>query len=616
MADREKSSLKGGILCLKMGLGKTICSLALSLSNRTQTKKETTLIVCGKSLIGEWLNDIEKFFGNRLKVLVLHKDFNKNVNSVTKQEILDCDIVLTTYDVIVNTDSSLGASKAAFILGEDGIHKDKIIGFKQVQKPYRNYSNEKGPINLYFISWDRIITDESQKFCNAKTKIFKAMIALYATNKWCLSGTPVKNEDKDIWALFWFCGMSTVNNPKDWSYSRFKDLKLSNLIYTLDYTKNEVKETVKLPGIEKEYFDVELNEMEKKVYASYLKQLDQAIKSSNTRMDLGSNNNFAAILGAFVRLRQTCIAPYLINTEEKEEGEKEKENISEEDEKMRLEKEQIANFMNNKFYSGINSSKIQKILEIIKGIPKGEKVVIFSSFSSCLDLLYFAITGKNYKEPKKAGSKKPIKKSKKNICEEECSVCLNDMNGTDSYKLSCNHTFHNSCLLNLKHLTCPLCRANISKNDTDTITEKHLNNYKPIYEGDVYILDGKVSAKKRMEMLSEFRDKEESAILLINYKVGAEGLNIVQANHVICIEPWWTPAVENQAISRVWRFGQTKGVKVYRIIVKDTIEEGIIKLCKEKEAILQSYLTNTEIVDKKKGAVKLDKATIYRIMRN
>ena len=380
MTDREMSSLKGGILCLKMGLGKTICSLALSLSNRTQMKKETTLIVCGKSLIGEWLNDIEKFFGNRLKVLVLHKDFNKNVNSVTKQEILDCDIVLTTYDVIVNTDSSLGASKAAFILGEDGIHKDKIIGFKQIQKPYRNYSNEKGPINLYFISWDRIITDESQKFCNAKTKIFKAMIALYATSKWCLSGTPVKNEDKDIWALFWFCGMSTVNNPKDWSYSRFKDLKLSNLIYTLDYTKTEVKETVKLPGIEKEYFDVELNEMEKKVYTSYLKQLDQAIKSSNTRMDLGSNNNFAAILGAFVRLRQTCIAPYLINTEEKEEGEKEKENISEEDEKMRLEKEQIANFMNNKFYSGINSSKIQKILEIIKGIPKGEKVVIFSSF--------------------------------------------------------------------------------------------------------------------------------------------------------------------------------------------------------------------------------------------
>jgi len=92
------------------------------------------------------------------------------------------------------------------------------------------------------------------------------------------------------------------------------------------------------------------------------------------------------------------------------------------------------------------------------------------------------------------------------------------------------------------------------------------------------------STRKREEVIEEFT-KGDAQIFLISLKAGGVGLNLVEADTVIHYDPWWNPAVENQATDRAHRIGQTKSVFVYKLIVENTIEQKILELQKKKQAI-------------------------------
>ncbi|KAF2956126.1 DEAD/DEAH box helicase [Marinitoga sp. 38H-ov] len=84
--------------------------------------------------------------------------------------------------------------------------------------------------------------------------------------------------------------------------------------------------------------------------------------------------------------------------------------------------------------------------------------------------------------------------------------------------------------------------------------------------------------KNRIDIVNEFNKNNDIKILLISLKAGGTGLNITGADYVIHYDPWWNPAVENQATDRVYRIGQTKPVFVYKFITKNSIEEKILNL--------------------------------------
>ena len=92
------------------------------------------------------------------------------------------------------------------------------------------------------------------------------------------------------------------------------------------------------------------------------------------------------------------------------------------------------------------------------------------------------------------------------------------------------------------------------------------------------------STRKREEVIEEFTQGKVD-IFLISLKAGGVGLNLTQADTVIHYDPWWNPAVENQATDRAHRIGQTKAVFVYKLIVENTIEEKILELQKKKKLI-------------------------------
>lgn len=102
-------------------------------------------------------------------------------------------------------------------------------------------------------------------------------------------------------------------------------------------------------------------------------------------------------------------------------------------------------------------------------------------------------------------------------------------------------------------------------------------------------LDGSIKAKERLKLAQEFNEGNTN-VFLISLKAGGVGLNLTSANIVVHFDPWWNPAVEEQATDRAYRIGQKNVVEVIKLISKDTIEEKIIKLQEEKKELISKII--------------------------
>lgn len=96
--------------------------------------------------------------------------------------------------------------------------------------------------------------------------------------------------------------------------------------------------------------------------------------------------------------------------------------------------------------------------------------------------------------------------------------------------------------------------------------------------------------RKREAEVSRFTDNEEVRVFLISLKAGGTGLNLTEADYVYMIDPWWNPAVENQAVDRVYRIGQKKNVVAVRLICPDTIEDKIMQLQQNKQRLVEDLI--------------------------
>jgi len=105
-------------------------------------------------------------------------------------------------------------------------------------------------------------------------------------------------------------------------------------------------------------------------------------------------------------------------------------------------------------------------------------------------------------------------------------------------------------------------------------------------------LDG--SSKDRFEQVDRFNDDPDIPIFLISLKAGGTGLNLTSADYVIHYDPWWNPAVENQATDRTHRIGQKRQVFAYKLICSNTVEEKILKLQEMKKGIADAIIPGQE----------------------
>ena len=107
-------------------------------------------------------------------------------------------------------------------------------------------------------------------------------------------------------------------------------------------------------------------------------------------------------------------------------------------------------------------------------------------------------------------------------------------------------------------------------------------------------LDGSTTMMKREQLVKEFQSGK-CPFFLISLKAGGLGLNLTGANYVVHLDPWWNPAIEQQATDRAYRIGQQQDVTVYHLISQHTIEEKILRLHRTKRILADSLLEGGEM---------------------
>lgn len=320
-----------------------------------------------------------------------------------------------------------------------------------------------------------VFIDEAQFIKNAMTGNAKSVKELSSKVRFALTGTPLENSLSELWSIFDFILPGYL-----FSYSRFAKF------FERPIAKGETKPLTRLNHRVKPFLmrrmkkDVlselpekfetkkvcELTEEQRLLYVSYAKQAKEEI--TNEIQKVGVEKSRMQILAALTRLRQICCHPGM--------------------------------FLEN--YEG-GSGKLSLFMQIADDLRKNDhRVLVFSQFTSMLDILQDAL------------------------------------------------------------------------NESDF---------------SFFYLCGATKPADRQEYVKRFNAGERD-LFLISLKAGGTGLNLTGADTVIHIDPWWNPAVEDQASDRAHRIGQTKNVHVIRLLTKGTIEEKIFKLQQKKQDLFHAVI--------------------------
>lgn len=624
-----KTMIKGGILSDEMGLGKTISALSLVLmapfDSRVDEKKlfktddesgfiseshqliskkpyasKTTLIIVPMSLLNQWhsefnsINNCSKFrseiyYGGNVSSLKTLLTRTKNPPTV----------ILTTYGIVQNEWSKL--------FREGSNSDDSVIS-----------SN-----GLFSLEFYRIIIDEGHTIRNRSTITSKSVMDLSSKCKWILTGTPIINRLDDLFSMVKFlklepwCNVSYwktfVSNPfENKEFKQAFDVVNSIMQPVLLRRTKQMKNAngeplVELPPKEIIIKRLKLNKTQKAVYKYFLDIAENSVKIGLARGDL--LKKYSTILVHILRLRQICCDVELLGT------------LDDNDEDIPRNSQMFA-----------SNTEIKRLIESTQNTSDEE-----------LDEKEMDVIISKLKQ--KFPNLDSLKKQECSICTTE-DINTAKMLLTECGHTFCEHCLSEYIDYQKNkdkdaEIKCPLCRFSIARNklftpsyleSKDTVDIVHykdvaksaklaalvenlrqlqdsssgeqvivfsqFSSFLDILERDlqeafgrdkaeIYKFDGRLSLKERSTVLKEFQEKDFSKqkILLLSLKAGGVGLNLTCASYAYMMDPWWSPSMEDQAIDRIHRIGQTNNVKVFRFIIEGSIEEKMLRIQERKRTI-------------------------------
>ena len=556
-----------------------------------------TLVVCPMSLLSQWRDEIAKF--SNLETLIYHGSSKDR----RKVDFAQYDVVLTSYGVVASEHRAVlaaqtAASAAASASGQKGAAASLSAKHLASLSP------------LFSTHFWRICLDEAHTIRNRTTEQAKAVFKLRGVRRWVITGTLIQNKIDDVFAPLKFLGEepwcswgwwhSVISAP----FEKQDSLALQRLraiLTPLMLRRTKAMRTasgesiVELPPRVDETLVCEFSPDEQAFYSAiYTRskaQFEGFVASGSVL------NKYVQVLTLLLRLRQCCDHMFLILGRTRTEDEFQAD---------------IDNFL-HKFASRIDLLA-----------PNAPTIQFLTSLAGDL---------------KKTGADR-----------SECPICLD----TPSIPVltECGHLSCRECLSPMFNergfARCPVCRAIVSREKLFLVpaqdsgddgikridpvrdwlhsckTSRLLAELKAIRlsqdpsaksivfsqwtsmldlieiplkrEGFSFLrLDGTLSQKERTEVLRKFTSSSSAAsILLISLRAGGQGLNLVSANYVFLFDCWWNPSVEEQAIQRVHRIGQTKTCYVRRFVVKGSVEERILELQKRKSHLAQAVSMTPE----------------------
>ncbi|GAA5798721.1 hypothetical protein HPULCUR_004127 [Helicostylum pulchrum] len=592
MLKMENSRNKGGILADDMGLGKTIQAMAVivqntcddytpvdhSLINGTGSRLtagelhiKATLIVCPVSLIDQWRREIESKTSPKLSVLVYH-------GGTRTQNPYD----LARYDVIV---SSYAITASNF------------------------QENHKGPFSK--VTFHRVILDEAHTIKNKTTRAAVGCCSLLATYRWCMTATPIQNKIEELYSLIRFLRIRPFCEWEEFRDCIAKPMKAGNhekairvaqvLMKAISLRRSKKalidgRPILNLPARNVHMTHIDFTSDERTHY-DYVNQTAQA--RFNRYMAAGTvMKNYSSVLVLLLRLRQACLHPSLTLQEGDSTGVvmQEPENLMQLAESMRP--EVVARLLDD-------SAGLAEIeCPVCMDIAQDAQIIVGCGHILCKECFdgYWNVGDGNTKRCPQCRGELNISKLVtvevflQKHAPQLLEQALAPISETEQQDINRVQEFISSAKIDkMMELLEQTERDTDGKDKTIVFSQFTglLNLVEvPLKEKGMAFLryDGSMDVRHRAEAVNQFFDNPNIKILLVSTKCGSLGLNLTVANRVILLDVWWNPALENQAIDRVHRIGQTKDVEVHRIFINDTVEDRILELQSKKQAISDGVL--------------------------
>ncbi|KAJ5930188.1 hypothetical protein N7466_005681 [Penicillium verhagenii] len=637
MKAKEESNHKGGILADDMGLGKTIQTIALMVARPPpEDDRRPCLIVAPKALMDQWRLEIGRHINpgrSQLSVLIFH-----GLQRPTWRELKKHDVVITTFGtltanhkIVVHAEKMQSEGKDASIVKQI---RDTAVLFSSVSK------------------WHRVILDEAQNIKNPNAKSTKACTRLDATYRWCLTGTPMMNRLEDFQSLLGFLRIRPYNNKEKFKRDFVRPIKngwgeenvmkqLRVLVKSVclrrtKKTKIEGQPILQLPPKVIEKVHVVFNEEEKAIYAELNSDSQNQIRKYLDAGTLGKN--YSHVLVLLLRLRQCCDHPLLIRGFKNDSSttvqgvdlvanaklldaqtvERIKNNTEDDDGACPICMDSVENSV---IYIPCGHSVCSECFARIsdpatlahqdsgvvrcqncRGVVDPTKVTDEVSFKQVYDSN--AVPAEESEQSEVTGSdsddsntetdgsgKKPKKKSlselraaaQRNKTEKRKYLRRLEKYWTPSAKIT---------------KAMEILQANEDRGTGEkTIIFSQFTSLLDLLEVPIsrggwgYVrFDGTMNINDRNASVATFTDNPDCKIMLVSLKAGNAGLNLVAASHVILFDPFWNPYVEDQAIDRAHRIGQTRDVFVHRLLIEETVEDRIIELQEKKRELIEGAL--------------------------
>ncbi|KAJ3106878.1 hypothetical protein HDU97_005365 [Phlyctochytrium planicorne] len=532
--------MKGGILADDMGLGKTIEVISL-LSKEVAT--------------AEFLNTKDREHLSCGTLIICP---------------LSTDIVLTTYSVL-STEFS----------------KDIKSGNANADSPNESLWTS----SLMRIRWFRVVLDEAHIIKDPNTAQAKAACSISADRKWCLTGTPIQNR---LDARF-------ASNPI--GVHRLQTLMKS---ITLRRTKNQKidgKPILSLPERVDNMITINLSPSEQGLYDRLhlrAKEIFHGLQASGTVM-----KHYVHLLEIILRLRQVCVHPLLCK-----ETDLEFKNIGMESGAGK--RAQAIHLLSLLRESGDDKcSNCEVPVETLSNDGRAVSIALCGHIFCNECLASMAPAGGPVACP-----------SCGNSLETGQLFELKDLDGDEEDDLGAPKPLDSQSTLDMRYsskvialiqnlvsvrekamLDGEVCPKSVVFSQWTNLLD--LISPALVEAGFTFSrVDGKMNRNERSNAINRFKQEPECQILLLSLKAGGVGLNLTAANWVYIMEPYWNPAVEQQAIDRVHRMGQTRVVNTVRFISHGTIENNIIELQKRKMRLAEMAFEKREVDEDDDGLGK------------
>ncbi|KAJ2846506.1 hypothetical protein IWW36_004318, partial [Coemansia brasiliensis] len=536
---------------------------------------------------------------------------------------------ITDYDVVV---TSLGIVSAEWTHKIDG----KTFSFNEAERSIRDQkilqSKDSGP--LFSTIWRRIVVDEAHELKNRTAIRSMACCDLVGQYRWCLSGTPIQNSLNDLYSLLRFLRIQPYCE-----YRKFK--KTEDFLPGQVQIMRSVLEHVMLRR-RKDMFSQESElRLPRRYYYSHIIDLSPAERivynyfahRSCQNEDWEKSTGIMALLQLLLRMRQTTSHPSVILSGKYPSVSLEcGEVVSESLQKYWIQsndavrKLPIGNELAAEFcgFCSFRQIDFDKVINVHRcGAFICEECAKHKSAHPCQECLQQLpngydikpldthFTSSNFPGDREAGLLKYLKRGNGAFTDRQLISWLEE-----SYMRTDSNSLPSSKMKRILAILQSINQHN--KTDKTVVFTEHLHivallsDYLARSGFPNLKYTGAMNRPSREKALEDFSTNPETRVLIVSKKAGAIGINLAAANHIIIESLWWNPAIDNQAIDRVYRIGQTKQVHVHILIARSTVDEKIFEVQNEKRRLIDAVISDNKAAE----SIKLSREDILRILKS